>query len=347
MDNPLEQSQEGGADSTNVQAGKIVIVHQHGLGYGAVKEIVLDVFRDNFETLSKVAMETARARAEKITEDFLTRLQKENSEGLKKAETPEFQLSLLTVQREYARSGDAELGSLLVDLLIDLSKQEQRSIQEIVLHECLTVAPKLTADQLAALGVVFYFRYTRSPHGFALEIVKQLLERSVIPFADLLSKKETPYRHLEFLGGGTIGLGEVILENVLQVHYPAAFTDGFTEAELSAALPGVDHYGIIFPSSQNPENVQFNTPDFEALNHLFKDKETAEKAKALWTSKLWSPAIIKAKLIELLPPMDKVFDVWNNSSMKHLQLTTVGMAIGHAYLKSKTELRAELSTWVN
>lgn len=346
MDNPLEQNQKAGAESTNYQAGQLVI-HQHTLGYRDIKDIALDVFRNNFATLSQVAREVATTRAEEITEQFLSRLQKENNEGLQQAETPRFQLSLLTAQKEYARSGDADLGGLLVDLLIDLSKQDDRSIQQLVLDECLVVAPKLTPNLLATLGVVFYCRYARSPNAYTAKQVADLLEQIVIPFVDLLSKKETPYRHLEYAGCGTIGFAVVELENALQAHYPAAFIDGFSANELAAALPDIDQRGVITRCAQNPGKLQFNVSALADLSELFADVSTEEKAHSLWKSKVWPPQKVKSELIELLPEIEKVFDVWHNSGMKQLKLTTVGMAIGHAYLTSKTNIKAELSIWVN
>src|SRR5437763_2929108 len=112
----VEQKQKSGDDSTNVQVGH-VIIHQHGLTIKDVKEIALDLFRNNFEELSRVATSTARTRAEEITDEFLNQLRARNPSGVTKAETPQFQLDLLTVQKEYVRTGDKDLGKLLVDLL--------------------------------------------------------------------------------------------------------------------------------------------------------------------------------------------------------------------------------------
>ncbi len=81
------------------------------------------------------------------------RLHKEYAKGLENAENPDFQRALFTVQKEYALTGDDELGDLLVDLLIDRTKQDNRSLLQIVLNESLSVVPKLTNDQLAALSV--------------------------------------------------------------------------------------------------------------------------------------------------------------------------------------------------
>ena len=132
-----DQKQNIAQGSTAIQAGGNVTITKTGLTYAEVRDVALDVFRANFYELAGVAKETAKARAEEITEEFLSKLQKEHPAGLEKSNDPDFQYALFTVQKEYARNGDKDLGDLLVDLLVDRSKQEQRDILQIVLNESL------------------------------------------------------------------------------------------------------------------------------------------------------------------------------------------------------------------
>src|ERR1700733_3297255 len=155
------QEQSATEGSTAVQAGGDVTITHVGLSYSEAREMMLHVFQDNFYKLAGIARDTAKARAEEVTEKFLAKLQQENPAGLSKATAPDFQYAVYTVQKEYARSGDRDLGDLLVDLLVDRSKQQQRNILQLVLNESLATAPKLTDDQLAVLAVVFLFRYTK------------------------------------------------------------------------------------------------------------------------------------------------------------------------------------------
>ena len=129
-----DQSQEVSEGATAVQAGGNVVITQVGLSYSDVRDVALDVFRSNFYQLAAPAMETAKARAQEITDDFLKKLQQEYPDGFKKGQDPDFQHALFTVQKDYARTGDKDLGDLLVDLLVDRSKQDQRDILQIVLN---------------------------------------------------------------------------------------------------------------------------------------------------------------------------------------------------------------------
>jgi len=65
-----DQAQLVGDGATAVQAAGNVSITHVGLSYSEVRDVALDVFRSNFYQLAGPAMETARARAEEITESF-------------------------------------------------------------------------------------------------------------------------------------------------------------------------------------------------------------------------------------------------------------------------------------
>ena len=126
-----DQNQESGDNSTNLQ-GKTIIINQ-GLSYADAKEIALDVFKSNFLELSAKAAETAKRRAEELVDNFLNELKQRAPESLNKMEDPGMQYAIFTAQKEYAKTGDKDLSKLLVDILVDRSKQEDRDLKQIVL----------------------------------------------------------------------------------------------------------------------------------------------------------------------------------------------------------------------
>jgi hypothetical protein len=236
-----DQKQNVAEGSTAIQAGRDIIIT--GLNYNDVKNIALDVFKANFYELAGVAKEVARDRAEEITEAFLLKLKQENPDGFKKSDDPDFQYALFTVQKEYARNGDKELGDLLVDLLVDRSKQDQRDILQIVLNESLLTAPKLTESQLAILAMIFLFGYTQSFDIGNYQIFAEYLDKYVAPFASKLVKNLASYQHLEFSGSGSIGLGVRSLEGILSVTYHGLFLKGFEEKEITDGVSLSDSIG--------------------------------------------------------------------------------------------------------
>ena len=109
-----DQKQDATEGSTAIQAGGNVTITKTGLTYAEVRDVALDVFRSNFYELAGVAKEIAKVRAEEITEAFLLKLQNEYPAGLDKSHDPDFQYALFTVQKEYARNGDKDLGTYLL-----------------------------------------------------------------------------------------------------------------------------------------------------------------------------------------------------------------------------------------
>lgn len=346
------QEQNVGTGAVAVQAGNDVHITQNGLSYSEVRDVALDVFRANFFQLAGPAMETAKARAEEITEEFLKKLQLENPDGFGKGQDPDFQHALYTVQREYARNGDKDLGDLLVDLLVDRSKQEQRDILQIVLNESLATAPKLTDSHLAVLAIKFLFQYTQNIRIGNHQLFGEYLDNHVSPFASKLVKNDSCYQHLEFTGCGSVQMGESTLEGILEYHYSGQFFKGFDHSEIAARQISIGLDGNFFITClNNPSKIQVRANSLALLKDNFQtfniSAEDQEKIVALFnTGKMTHPEI-REKCISLRPFMDSVFDTWSNSNMKAFTLTSVGMAIGHANIKRMVGEFASLSIWIN
>jgi hypothetical protein len=344
-----EQSAEG---STAVQAGRDVIITKTGLSYSEVRDVAIDVFRANFYQLAGAAKEMAQARAEEITEEFLAKLQKEYPAGLEKAHDPDFQYALYTVQKEYARNGDKDLGDLLVDLLVDRSKQEQRDILQIVLNESLSTAPKLTESQLAVLAIVFLFKYTQNHSIGNHQILGEYFDRFAAPFASKVVMNRACYQHLEFSGCGSISLGAIPLERNLRDHYQGLFLKGFEQNEVSdkGISIGIDPRFFI-PCLNDPLKIQVRAMNKEKLNKNLETLEIAledrNKIITLFDVGKMSDEEIREKCISIRPYMSNIFECWSGSPMKNFTLTSVGIAIGHANIKRFAGEFANLSIWIN
>jgi hypothetical protein len=297
------QEQNVSDGSTAIQAGGNVTI---GLTYAEARNVALDVFRANFYELAGVAKEIATARAEEITEAFLSKLQQENPNGFKKSDDPDFQYALFTVQKEYARNGDKELGDLLVDLLVDRSKQEQRDILQIVLNESLNTAPKLTESQLAALSMIFLFKYTQHPGIGNHQMFANHLDKYVAPFASKLVKNIACYQHLEFSGSGSIGLGESSLEGILGRSYQGQFLKGFEEKEITDRDISIGLDQRFFLQCLNdPSKLQVNANSKDLLDksleiHAILAEDRAQ-IHALFDLGRMNDSEIKDKCIEIKP----------------------------------------------
>jgi len=347
-----DQSQDVGDSATAIQAGGSVTVVNIGVTASEARQIALDVAKATFYELTGAAKETASTRVEEITEQVIKKLETDFPEGLQKARDPDFQYALYTVQKEYARNGDKDLGDLLVDLLVDRSKQDQRDILQIVLNESLATAPKLTDTHLAALAVIFLFKYTQNIGIGNHLMFGDYLDKHLLPFVPKLSKNHAGYQHLQFSGCGSIGLGGNSLEGILGTVYQGQFLKGFDQSEIANRAIGVGVDSRFFiPCLNDATKWQVNANSKESLEkHLDAQGVSSEdraKILALFGLGKMSEPEIKEKLIAIRPYMAEVFEIWSNSPMQTFTLTSVGMAIGHANIKRLIGEFASLAIWIN
>jgi len=305
-----KQIQKSGNSSLNIQAEQITF----GLAYQDVKAIALDVFKSNFYQLSDIAMDTAQKRAEEITNRFLDELMKKNPQGLKSAREPDFQYALFTVQKEYAKSGDNDLGSILVDILVDRTKEVNRNLMQIVLTESLQTAPKLTSNQYAALSVIFVLRYIKHLGMENFSDFCKYIGQMLSPFVPELIKEDSCYQHLVYAGCGTIESGDHSIEDILIDNYPILFVKPSQKKEMADFL-------------RHKQNLSQLVP-FTIRRQILSSRE----------AKLYS---IKAH-----PCMAILYDVWENSYMKNTLLTSVGIAIANANIRRVTGAQYDLSIWI-
>jgi len=344
-----KQVQKGGDHSTNVQAEKVQI--NMGVTISDVRQIARDIFKANFLSLSKQAKEVAKTRAEEITDKFLMELKKQNEDGIKNAQDPDFQYAMFTIQKEYAKTGDKELGDLLVDILVDRTKQEGRSILQIVLNESLSVAPKLTNDQLAALSVIFMLRYTINTRINNSLTLGQNFDETIKPFINLLSKKAPCYQHLEYAGCGSISISSVNFADLLKEKYLGLFSKGFLSNELQKRNINLPAENRIFVTCLHDNTkLQLNAINEDEIKEEARNlgiEDNIDQLLELNKSCLMNSKEVEDEIVQLRPYMKTVFDVSRESFMKNLTLTSVGIAIGHANVKRNIGEFTDLSIWIN
>lgn len=344
-----DQKQALGDGAIAIQAGGDVRV---GISADEARNIALDVAKVTFYELSGAARRTANDRVDEITNKVIQKLERDYPAGLQKAVDPDFQFALLTVQKEYARNGDKELGDILVDLLVDRSKQDNRNILQIVLNESLATAPKLTNAQLSCLSIIFLFSYTQNTGINDHTALGQYFDKCVQPFAEHLVKNEATYQHLEFARCGSAQIGDRSLELILSQTYAGLFVEGFDLTEVTARSIAIEQHSNFFtPCLNNQEKLQIDAINRTILEEKL-DKSSfqgsdRDKIIELFDHKKMSTQQIRDKCIQLRPYMIKVFDTWSDSLMCHFYLTSVGMAIAHANIKRHTGNFADLSIWVN
>lgn len=341
--------QKSGKESVNYQAETIEI--KNGLTYAEVKEVALDVFRDNFFNLSEKAMNTANERAMEITEIILEKLSRENPNGLSEVENPDFQADIFTVQKEYAKSGDMDLGELLTDILVDRSKRPNRDILQIVLNESLSVAPKLTRGQIAALGMIFIFRYTKNDGIGNADHLGNYLDKYVSFLINDAYITFSSFQHLQYTGCGSIEMSSINLEKIFLKTYKGLFQKGVSPKDIADCKLSEAVQQLSLMPCFNSDLQQVNALSDNNLNELLKresvDERESEQVKKLFNMNIMNEMEVRKYCEDIRPYCSKLFECWNDSSMKKFSLTSVGIAIGHASIKRFAGEFSDLKIWIN
>lgn len=344
-----KQIQKGGDQSVNVQGNTVTV----GLSYTEARQVAIDVFEANFYRLEKVAADTARIRADKLVDDYLSALKNADAadDVLGELENPDMQYALYTAEREYARSGDAHLGELLVSLLVERTKTPDRKLLQIVLNEAIGSASKLTVDQLDILSLVFVLRYTRNMGLRTAEQFLAHLDRLVIPFIDTPTGRQSAYQHLEYAGCASIDVTEVQLQTIFLKTYPGLFCSGFVTPMVTSLFGGVEPPpGLLINSFHDPRRLQVAAVDDDGIRaigaRLGLTDEVVGRLIQLQNGALLTDEAVRQFVIEARPATSKLFSLWGDSLMKHLKLTSVGIAIGHANIQRRVGQVFDLNIWI-
>lgn len=188
---------KAGDSSTNIQ-GEKVIVHQHnGLGYTEVKQVALDVFKNNFYELSESANKVAVERAEQLVDRFLSKIEKESPDKMEKIQNPDIQYSVINAQMTYARKGEPLTLELLSELLKKRFQIEEGSLKGIVLNETISVISKLTINQIKLITALFLVKNCQLANARHLIVtLSKFLTDDLINFL----KDKSYFEHFIFAG---------------------------------------------------------------------------------------------------------------------------------------------------
>lgn len=343
-----KQIQRAGNQSINVQADTVNV----GISYDDARQIAQDLFDANCHRLAGVAKETAKTRANEFVDLYMETLAEKNPEGIETASDPDMQYVLFEAEKEYARSGDRDLADILVDILVDRSREQGRSLRQIVLNESIHVVPKLTSDQIDILSLVLLVRYTRSTVLTDHDSFRQYLGDLFMPFFSRVELSNSSFQHLEYAGCGTVRVTAMMLEGYFCEAYPGLFANGYTNDERDRFVLEENIPSVLFTPCLNDSNkVQVNALDEGAarklatLNQL--DDQRTSRLIALMKKNAKRTEEIKELVCRLVPGMKEIFEVWNDSSLKHLNLTSVGIAIGHANARRKIKDCPPLDVWLS
>jgi hypothetical protein len=325
----------------------------------------MDVFRENFAKLSQNAHRLAIERADEFTANYLTELHEREPQAVGNIEDPGVQSDILEAQAGFAKSGDKDLGEVLVDILVDRTARTDRTTATLALSAAVTTAQKLTGSQFAALSALFVFKQLRLFGATRPEQLYQRIAQCLTPLRDdMMRLSDSDVQYLAALGCITISMGSNSIHQILQTTYPGLFFEGIDVNTAPQELSGAPETGpesvinklkdtpAVARSLRDPTRFQIAAVDSEALDQIIERAGLQEYASVLHQTLTARPVngeTIIAELRTYSPPLGEIIDVYEAKSLPNCSNTAIGTAIAHANVRKATEGRfsAPLEVWLS
>jgi len=339
-----KQSQTTGDNSTAIQAQSVTIVQADRT---FIEGIAKDVIRRELDTLTKGALDEFKKRADNFVSGFIDRLAASKTFNKKKFEEPQFQFSLNDAQREYGKSGAADLKEELINLLLRMNEEPSDEIAKLY-AEAIKVIPLLTRAQIKAIALVGLVRYISYGVGNVEQLV-ELYEKNVFPFLDGAARSSYDFSHIEYARCGQIGIGSFSLTSMLHETYRGIFCKGFPSDAISNDISEETKRTFFMPCLHDhslQQVVALRKQDLEEKikQHSLKDQE-AQAIRALFQNHMMADNEILALLEKRNARFKELSDYISSTPSSHLSLTSVGMIVAVVNSEGATGEKINLSNW--
>lgn len=343
-------SQDGGDGSTNYQAGQDI--HVYGPTFTEMKEVAQHVYNANAVELAGTASDLAVARAERLVRALIDKIAQEIPERIAQMANPDVQTAVFEAQVGYARAGEESLKEDLIDLLAKRMKEDDRNLRTLALNEAIVCAPKLTEQQRRAIAWIFYLRETRPSETQSTEDYLKDLRGTVAHLGTDIPTGRADYRHMEYVGIGSIQLTEASFGEVVMKEADGQFTRGFSPSHIETELlTRLKDLKLVRQSFWDPELLQMVYGPYTRLEEILVQHGFAHDVPSLMhvgTNGRMSTEGVTEGVLANVPEIGPIRDAWESptTGMKSFRLTSVGLALGNAYYSRAVGQNLPLSMWL-
>jgi hypothetical protein len=355
MSNREGQSQQSGDASVNIQSKQLK-------GDVNIQQIVV-VAGEGVEPLCEMAAKTVKERLQQFGAMLGPVSDQNRTAWQEKLADPAFVYDAADAARVYARTGDRDLGEMLIDLLDARAAEEERSDEQLYLSEALKTAPRLSSRHCDALTLVFTLRMAyravraSSPiEGFGEML--GFLKNTTTPFMKGVAASDSFYQHLAYSGCAAVDvIGQApSVFKLIRDRYATFFKRGIETAELEKS--GIDKQlytgplRVVAPLSEG--RWWFVCQNFEELTVELRRRfppdivETNSDAiKRLYQKSLLSEQEVEQVICKQIPEMKAISRCWSTTFLSKLILTSVGVVIANANYRRKTNGVIDLKNWLS
>jgi len=343
------QEQTGGPGSTNVQAGGDIVYM--GMSYDDVRQISLDLIRANLFAFRAELELVVEERVKQFVDMFIDRMRSESPDAVEGIKDADVQFSLVAASRDYARTGDAELGDVLVDLLARRCAAETRTLMAVVLNDAIATASRLTSKELSILTLAWKLFRTKYMKMFSLDALRDYLRDDIEPYVNSIPTGDATYLHLQYLGCALVNpVQSVDLPKHWLASYSGIFASGFSEDEIPVELQQLlPDQKLFVRCLRDRSKWQVNATDEDVIREKARTvgrPELADALVSLQQAHLLPVEEVRAELVAANRSMERVFFLLEKTPLQHLTLTSVGIAIAHANDCRLTKQDSPLSIWI-
>ncbi len=308
---------------------------------------VMVALAGQLQTYFKRAEDLAAQRFEELRNSIVEEFSRPGTTAEPEAfQDPDYQYVLRSAHESFARRGDEELKRELVRLLAERSSRAPQSRTALVLNEAIGLAGRLTKQELAALAMLFLFKYVRLGATGPIQLLENI-RKCIQVFVDDLPTDDNAFEYLEALRCCSINhITSVEFWNVITSVYAPTLSSGFMFYEvnqfgrpLNIPVVGIGS-GLVRFAVENSEDLRQ-----KMQNNGFDEKETA-KVVELYERSLWSPDKVQEEFRERVPELPRLVEVWQKTVMNKTVLTSLGKTLGHSALVNSAGFEAPLEIWV-
>lgn len=333
------------------QIGQVNI--QHGLTYSEARDLVSSVVDQKLIEFKDEAESTYNQRTDEFKKLLTEKIRNLPEAEISKLREPDTQLTLLEAAKISGRKQSEELRNLLANLVVSRIKNDnsgKEELKNIVYNEAISTINKLTIDQLKIITLCYLLRYTSYSGIVSWDSFKNYLNTHIKPF---LGFKDTnaEFQHIEYAGCGGVGIGGWDIINIYRQQYAFLFLNLVEKDQIDNLNLSDEVKKIVVAIDTKEDKYFIGFKNNTELEKYFKensiDDEITKKIVAIYESHIKSHDEVKKKISEETDIGNGLLDLWEKSNLKHLSLTSVGIAIGASYFEQVTGEKIDIGIWIN
>lgn len=334
-----------------IQIGQANI--QQGLTYSEAKDLIELVVDPKLSALKDEAEATYNGRVNEFKNLFTEKTKNLLAEEIAKLREPDTQLALIEAAKISGRKQNEELRNLLANLVVSRIKNDKTGKEElknIVYNEAISTINKLTIDQLKIATLCYLLRYSWHTDVDSWEAFDNCLNTRIKPFLGF-KNTNAEFQHIEYAGCGSMDSFGWDVIDIFRRYYSFLFFNLLEKEQIDNLnlSDEVKKTVVVLDTKEDKYSIRFKNRKKleEYLEKKKVEEQTKKKLYSIYEGHIRSKDDIKAKILRETKIGKELMEIWEKSALKHLSLTSVGIAIAASYFEQTTGEKINIDIWIN